>query len=373
LRTIISTRLAKVNTSLRDAQLRAGAVFPAAADEAGPPLHFGSPQGEYEAATTGAALFDFSDRNQIEISGSDRVKFLHNFCTNDIKQLAVGQGCEAFITNVKGRVLGHVWVSVGPSALSLDADAGSAERLIPHLERYVINEDVTIADRTQELGPLFVTGPESNGRLTRLRIEAGALANLEHTELDIAGLRVCVRRFDIGAGPGFVLVAPRNAVANLWDRLLTAECRPAGSEVWNALRIEAGLPVYGIDISDENLVQEVRRTKTAVSFTKGCYLGQEPVARIDAMGHVNRQLCALRLADGPVPPRGDRVLAKPTGGEPAGSVSSSAFSFGSGSPVAMALLRSTISAPGTEVYVQSGSEQAGTATTRATVFWAPGD
>jgi hypothetical protein len=246
-------------------------------------------------------------------------------------------------------------VSVGPSAIWLDCDAGSAERLVPHLERYVINEDVTITDRTPDMGALFVTGPDSAARLAQIGIAPESL-----------------RRFDLGARPGFVLAVPRDDLAERWSRLREGGFHPAGSETWEALRIEGGLPIYGVDVTDENLVQEVRRTKTAVSFTKGCYLGQEPIARLDAMGHVNRELCSLRLADSPIPPRGARVVAAPDASEPVGTVTSAAFSFGRESPVAMAILRSSASAVGTEVYVRSDTEPGRGVTTRATVFWEPG-
>src|SRR5579862_2244532 len=142
----------EATSDLRERQRNAGAVFAdgsSGADGRGP-LHFGNPQEEYAAAVSEAALFDWSDHALIEITGSDRVTFLHNFCTNDVKGLAIGQGCEAFVANVKGRILGHVWVEAGAAALRLDAGPVPIERLMAHLERYVINEDVALGDRTLE-------------------------------------------------------------------------------------------------------------------------------------------------------------------------------------------------------------------------------
>src|SRR5579862_3034371 len=124
------------NCNLHAAQQALGGVFLPGQTDRAVPLHFGSPEDEYAAATTSAAVVDFSDRGLLELTGADRVKFLHSFCTNDIKRLAAGDGCEAFITNVKGRVLGHVWIDATDTSLWLDAVAGSAERLVPHLERY---------------------------------------------------------------------------------------------------------------------------------------------------------------------------------------------------------------------------------------------
>jgi folate-binding protein YgfZ len=136
--------------------------------------------------------------------------------------------------------------------------------------------------------------------------------------------------------------------------------------MWTALRIEAGLPIYGVDLTDDNLAQEAGRTGTAISFTKGCYLGQEPIARLDAMGHVNRELRSLRLSTSDVPLQGAAVFSDAAGAAPVGTATASAFSFGTNCAVALALLRSSVSAPGTQIFVETGIS-----TVPATVFWFP--
>jgi tRNA-modifying protein YgfZ len=350
---------------MHETQQPSGAALGTGPVDVGRPAHFGSSQEEYIAATSAAALFDLSDRTQIELSGADRVRFLHSFCTNDVKRLSPGQGCEAFVTNVKGKVIGHVWIDALDSSLWLDADAGSAERLLPHLERYVINEDVAFADRSAGTAELIAVGPEAAGRLARLGIEVGDLDNLGHRAGQIAGGSVRVRRFDVGPHRGYAIFAERNRLAACWQRLVEAGLRAAASEVWTALRIEAGLPLFGVDISDDNLAQEVGRTKTAISFTKGCYLGQEPIARLDALGHVNRELRSLWLAGGSVPAAGSRIFADGAGSAVVGTVTSSAYSFATNTPLAMALLRSNSSACGQQVFVE------GNPPTAATVFWSP--
>jgi folate-binding protein YgfZ len=354
--------------ALREAQGRSGAVFPPGDADSGIPLHFGSPNAEYTAATTTAALFDFSDRTLVELTGADRVRFLHSFCTNDIKRLSSGQGCEAFVTNVKGRVVDHVWVDVAESVLWLDADPGSAQRLVPHLERYVINEDVAIADRSADWGELLLTGPKIEDHLARLGIDVAAIANLEHRGCELLGTPARIGRFDVGPHRGYTVVTRRDQLADCWNRLRELGAHPAGSAVWNALRIEAGLPVSGVDITVDNLVQEVGRTQTAVSFTKGCYLGQEPIARLDAMGHVNRELRSLRLAGDTVPLAGARVFSDATASHPVGAITSAAFSFASNSPVAMAVLRSNSGVCGAQVFVEKREN-----TVAATVFWLPNE
>ncbi len=360
------------SSDLCERQRQSGAVFATGTEGIaldGPlPLHFGSPQEEYAAARGTSALFDWSDHGLIELTGADRVRFLHSFCTNDVKQLATGRGCEALIPNVKGRILGDVFVAAGRDSLRLDAGPVPTDRLIAHLERYIINEDVAVADASSEWSELLVMGPAAAGGISPLFGDVGRLEPLEHFEVDCAVGQVRVSRRDVGPQAAYVVCARRAALGEVWERLCTSGIRPAGSAAWTALRIEAGLPTYGVDLTDDNLAQEAGRTQSAISFTKGCYLGQEPIARLDAMGHVNRELRSLRIAGEAIPPRGARALADAAASAAAGSVTSAAFSYGSGSAVALVLLRSSVSATGSQVFIETG-----TSLSPATVFWFPAE
>jgi tRNA-modifying protein YgfZ len=357
-------------SDLRTRQREAGAVFAADSSSAPGdnrlPLHFGDPGAEYAAAREGAALFDWTDHGRIELTGSDRVQFLHNFCTNDVKRLPAGSGCEAFVTNVKGRILGYLWIEAGDTALRLDAGSVATERLIGHLERYIINEDVVVTDHSSDLGDLAVIGPQAAASLALLSADVPRLAPLEH--LDVAGPSgpIRVSRRDIDRLPGYVVCGPHAVLGETWQKIQDAGARPAGAAAWSALRIEAGLPIYGVDLTDENLAQEAGRSASAISFTKGCYLGQEPIARLDAMGHVNRELRSLRVAGEAIPSPGARIFSDAAGSVAVGAVTSAAMSYGSASPVALALVRSSVSAPGSKVFVEAGPTVA-----PATVFWAP--
>jgi tRNA-modifying protein YgfZ len=357
-------------SDLRERQRQAGAVFaaegPAQVGEPSMPVHFGDPRVEYAAAERESAVFDWTDHALLELSGADRVTFLHNFCTNDIKGLSAGHGCEAFITNVKGRILGHTWIQVGHETIWLDAGPVAADQLLAHLERYIINEDVALADRSSEWGELLVMGPRAEAAILPIAGDAGRLGPLESVEVDCAPGPVRVSRRDVAAQVAYVVCARREALGELWRVLCDSGARPAGSAAWSALRIEAGLPVYGVDLSGENLAQEAGRTSSAISFTKGCYLGQEPIARIDAMGHVNRELRSLRIAGDTIPPAGARIFVGGADSAPVGTVTSAAFSFGTNSAVALALVRSSASTPGNQVFVEIGPSLS-----PATVFWSP--
>lgn len=310
-------------------------------------IHFGDSVAEYAAAGEAAVVFDLSDRTQIEITGEDRATFLHNFCTNDIKKLQPGQGCEAFITNVKGRVLGHVFVFAGPTSLWLDTVPGQEDALVNHLDRYVITEDVQIARQTADWPCLFVTGPRAAELLQGCDIPAADITVGDNRLVEEA---FGVSRVDWFTRPGFELGVHKSQVAGLWQRLVDGGISPAGAAAFHALRIEAGSPWYGSDITDENLPQEVGRTERAVSFTKGCYLGQEPIARLDAMGHVNKELSVLKIAGGSMPPAGSVI--RPAGDDrDIGKITSAARLTPDAPAVALAYLRTAQTKPGTELTI----------------------
>ena len=303
-------------------------------------------------------MFDLSDRTQIEVTGADCATFLHNFCTNDVNRLSPGEGCEAFMTNVKGRILGHLFLFAEADAVWIDSVAGAEQGLIAHLDRYLITEDVQLIPRTAELGEFFVTGPHAEHALQVLQIDVSLEEANSHAATAAAkGIGpIRVRRVDWFAQPGFLISFPGEQQETLWERLSTTESiHVAGSLAFHALRIESGFPLYGIDISEDNLVQEVSRTSRAVSFTKGCYLGQEPIARIDAMGHVNRELCGLMLDHGVSPEPGASIVAGDDRNE-VGRITSSVRLTEQSEPLALGYLRSRFTKPGSQVAVNIDGE-----------------
>lgn len=299
-------------------------------------------------------LFEIQGRTQIEIAGRDRVRFLHSFCTNDIKKLQPGQGCEAFVTNVNGKVLGHIFVFAERDSLWLESGPGSAATLLPHFDKYVITEDVRFTDRSVEFASLLLGGPRSTELLERLGLSVAALPLYGHHPhgSDTVPLR-SVRRVDWFGSPTWLLSTPVAQCDEGQRTLAQAGVRQAEVGEVHALRIATGFPIYGIDITEDNLAQEVGRTALAISFTKGCYLGQEPIARIDAMGHVNRQLCRLELSSGPLPDAGTLILDKPPpDGKPIGTITSSTWKWsGDDKPLALAYLRSAFAKVGSQVIV----------------------
>lgn len=316
-----------------------------------------NPHVEYESARSACAVFELAGRTHVELTGRDRAKFLHNFCTNDIRALPAGEGCEAFVTSIQGKVLAHIFVFAADQSLWVESVPGCAERLINHLSRYNISDEVEFHDRTAELETLLVTGPAAAEVLFRLGLTVAELEPLHHRNVEIAGVPVQIRRNDLLHVPGYVLPVRKNRLADVRDAVVASGARPAGTDVFHVLRIEAGMPWYGWDITEDNLAQEANRTAEAISFSKGCYLGQEPIARIDAMGHVNQQLRIVRLARLPAPEPGDDVVTLGAEEKKIGRVTSAAVSFADDKPVALAYLRRHYDTPGLQVAVARGDDR----------------
>ena len=298
---------------------------------------------QYKVASSSCGYSRLGRRTQLQLSGTDRVTFLHAFCTADITRLGSGQGCEAFITSVQGKTLGLVHVFCQQDSLVLDTVADQASTLVDHLDRYVIREDVVFTDQSETLESLFVAGPGSGETIASLLPAALPAEPLEHVdtlfEENSLSVRRCPDRLD-----GFWISGPDAAIQRLAGEFRQAGCMEIDDVVVEMLRIEAGLPLYGIDLDERNLPQEVNRDAEAISFTKGCYLGQETVARIDALGHVNWLLTGLLLPAGTLPAAG--TIFQQDGSDVA-RITSSSYSPRLKKPLALAHVRQHSSNPGT--------------------------
>lgn len=327
-----------------------------------PPTPSSDPDAEFAAATTMAALFDLGQRTQLELTGADRQKYLHNFCTNEIRNLRPGQSCEAFVTTIQGKIKAHIFVFADESSLWVDALPGCEDLLFAHLDKYLITEDVQFQRRSKEFVEFYATGPEVLSRLAGQGLPVGDLPTSQHVRASLASHSIDIRRVDWLGGPGCLIQVPAAEATTVWESLVAGGLQPAGSETYNALRIAAGFADYGIDLTEDNLAQEAARTNLAISFTKGCYLGQEPIARIDSMGHVNQELRILRLQSGPIPTAGAKVLM-PGEVREAGTVTSAAWDYSANAPVALAIIKRNYLPPGTKLNVVCGEQQVA-----ATVF-----
>ena len=321
----------------------AGAVF-GAVKHGEEPLHFGDLQGEYESLASGAGLVDLSARTRIELRGEDRAKFLHNLCTNEIRKLPSGSGCEAFLADARGHVLGHVFVFCRAEALLLETVPGEEAKLLAHFDRYLIREKVELVGHSADTAELLLAGAQAEALLATLTTAPLPQDRLCHVEADLAGYKVLIARVDFTRSGGFLIVCVQQNAAEIWRVLRAAGARPCGYQAFEMARIEAGFPWYGIDLTEANLPQEAGRDELAISFVKGCYIGQETVARIDALGHVNKMLVGLKFSGDRVPEPGLELTA---GGQPAGKTASSCYSPLFQAPLALAYVRRGLTEPGT--------------------------
>jgi folate-binding protein YgfZ len=290
------------------------------------------------------------DRAQIEVTGADRAAFLHNFCTNSVRDLPPGRGREAFVLDSKGHVLGHVLFFVTPHSIVLDTVAGQAHKLISHFERYVIREDVALRDRTADWSDLLIAGPQADDLLDSLALQV-PVDSLAHSEATLGGNRLFIRRVDLVGRDSFLVACDSDAIGEILAALANAGAIEAGTDAFEAARIETGTPLFGQDITEKNLPQEVNRDAQAISLNKGCYLGQETVARIDALGHVNKVLSGVRFYSNQTPPKGTELTAD---GGVVGTVTSATYSPRLQAPLTLAYLRSGHVARGTKLLSQAG-------------------
>lgn len=253
----------------------------------------------------------------LRVTGPDAASFLHNLCTNEIKKLPAGACCEAFFTDVKGKVLAsalvcHLGEGHAADGYAVVVTSPHAADLAAHLEKYHIREELEITVDAESNLSLFWGGPPAADEL----FEVAAL-----------GARLCLN----------------DACMDTMVRL-----GPGG---FDTLRIERGFPLDRVDIDSSRLPQEVNRDAAAISFTKGCYLGQETVARIDALGHVNRLLVSLKFAAADPPSVGAELTAD---GKSVGVVTSACYSKEIAAPLALAYVRREQSAAGTKLESSAG-------------------
>jgi tRNA-modifying protein YgfZ len=298
----------------------------------------GTLEHDHRVLTEGAGFLERSDRAHLTLRGPDAAEYLQGQVTNDVQALSPGEGCYAALLNPKGRILADMRViAVAPGELWLDLEAVAHETTLRELTMYKIGRKVEIADAGTERTVLSVIGPRSWEALTRAGIVEGAAPAPEHAW--VRGAQdVVVAATDVG----FDLLAAAAAVGSLMESLTAAGAQPASEEAAEVVRMEQGRPRYGVDMGDDNLPGEAGIVERAVSFTKGCYVGQEPVARMFHKGHPNRHLRGLLLS-APVE-TGTPVVA---GGKEVGRISSTGVSPSHG-PFALAILRREV-APGDEV------------------------
>jgi folate-binding protein YgfZ len=314
------------------------------------------PLTEYAAVRDGGAgLFDLSSRGRVQVSGGEVVMFLNGLITNDMKTLAVNSWMPAAFPNVQGRLLAGVRVIHRDDDFLIDTESATRETVLKLLERFTMAGDFRVADVTADTALLSLQGRKAADVLrAALGDEA---AQVERQQVMTRTMenrkKVNVIRSTHTAEDGFDLFIDAHAAGDLRDLLTGAGAQTVGPEVLESLRIEAGIARYGIDMDDTNVVSETN-LDDAVSFTKGCYIGQEIIARIKYRGHVAKKLTGVILPGDPVLESGAKILSAEE--KEIGRVTSSTFSPQLKRTIALGYVKYDFLTPGTPVKIM-GSEQ----------------
>jgi folate-binding protein YgfZ len=313
---------------------------------------------EYEAVRGGGAgLFDLSARGRVEVSGGEAVMFLNGMLTNDVAKLEEGAWMHAAFPNPQGRLLAATRILKRGGAFLFDTEPATYPAVLKHLERFTLAGDFRVRDLTAETSLPSVQGARAPEFVASvLGEDAAATARGRVTRAPSGAGEVTVIRATHTSEDGFDLFVDAPDAESLRGALTASGARPAGHEALEVLRVEAGLPRYGVDASDANVVLEVVDEDEAVSYTKGCYAGQEIIARIHWRGHVAKRLTGVVFERDAEPPA-DARLRDPASGREAGRITSSAFSPRLGRRVALALVKYDYLAPGTGLKVFDGDEE----------------
>jgi folate-binding protein YgfZ len=319
---------------------------------------------EYEAVRHGVGLVDRRAWGVLEATGRDRATFLNALLSNDVKSLAPGQGCPATLLDVHGKVQVVLVVWVLDDRILLITPPGAVATTLEALDRYLFSEKVELRDASEDWALFMLAGPQAPARVEELTggaLETRAWSSVV-ASVDGVGVRL-VRGGGETGEPEVWIAAPAAEGERVWKALTAAGTTVVGADALETLRIEAGTPRFPVDIGPAVLLPEVP-FETLVSYTKGCYPGQEVVVRIRDRGHVNRHLRGLVLDGDTVPPAGSEVVADDAA---IGAVTSATRSPGLGRPIALAMVRRQHAEPGSIVGVRVG-DRVVSATVRALPF-----
>jgi folate-binding protein YgfZ len=333
------------------------------------PTSYGDTLFEYAAVReAGSGLIDLSSRGRILVSGSEAIQFLNGLITNDMKTLAWNSWMPAAFPNVQGRLIASVRVirlqdeetdrNVGPAFL-IDTEAATHERVLKTIERFTLAGDFRVTDITNETAHITVQGKKAAEVVgTVFGESATGLARTEAKQIawprsEVTGNSTVVRATHTGED-GFDLIVNAVQAESLWDTLHAAGARPVGYDALEMLRIEAGIPRYAIDMDETNVVTEAA-LDDAVSYTKGCYVGQEIIARIKYRGHVAKKLSGLKFAQAVKVEAGATI--KSMDDKEIGRLTSATYSPHLGRTIGLGYVKYDYLTPDTNVRIIAGGEE----------------
>jgi folate-binding protein YgfZ len=313
---------------------------------------------EYAFVRRQVGLLDRGDFGVLELTGRDRATFLHALVSNEIKALGPGQGCAATLLDVHGKVQVVLVVWVADDRIFVVTPPAMAAKTAEALDHYLFSEKVAIEDVSREHALFLLAGPAARETIERLTGSRPPESPWAHVVAKLGETPVWLVSGARETGEAEVWVmAPLGEASKVRAALVGAGARPIGREAYESLRIETGTPLFGHDVDESVLLPEIP-FENLLSYSKGCYPGQEVVVRIRDRGHVNRMLRGLVLDGDQVPGDGAEVVVDDAA---VGKITSATWSFGLSRPIALAFVRRQHAEPGTRVSIRfSGTTAAAT-------------
>lgn len=331
------------------------------------PANYGDTQREYKFARESVALIDTNYHAILSFTGKDRVRYLNAMLTGNIRDLAPGHGNISLLLNPQGRILAEVETLALDDRLLVISHAMIRAKLIETFDKFIIMDDVTMEDWTEKFGMLVLEGPKAAEIMRELcGVDLSALEELSHAETNICGIDCRMIRTSSGRNPAAEFLAPRENLAALWTVLLdaakTSGGGPVGYDALNILRLEEGIAWYGVDFDENQIPHQAALESTHISYTKGCYTGQEIVERVRSRGQIQRRRVMLRFSGDAVPRAGEPLLAlsaenSAERGAEIGFVTSAARSPKFGAVIGMGYVRREQIDPGSKVKWSGGDAE----------------
>jgi folate-binding protein YgfZ len=312
------------------------------------PAHFGNVTDEFVALRSTAGVYILGDRSRIQLTGSDRVRWLNGMITNNVRDLAIGHGVYAFLLNPQGHILGDLTTYNRGESLLVETEQAQVEKILATFNHYIIMDDVEVANVSEKLTTIGLAGPNVEAVLKAAGFDVSQLTPLQIADLSWQQIPVSIIRGESQSYPSYeIWIAPEDA-APLREALQGAGASPVGRDALELYRIAVGVPHYGQDIRERDLPQETEQQR-ALNFNKGCYVGQEIVERIRSRGSVHRKFTGFRLA-GAAPAPGTKIQVQ---AKDVGEVTSSAvIPVPDGNQaVALGYIRREVGIPGKEVEI----------------------
>lgn len=334
------------------------------------PADYGDVHAEYKAIQHSAALIDLSPAGKLTVSGKNAVQFINGLVSNDVKTLAAGAGVLAAFPNLQGKVAALARIYNTGAGLLVELDANNRAKIFKNLNRFVPAGEFFLTDATEQLALFTLQGPRSAAVLTALTgqpVEFTTAHTLTQTTL--ADTPVQIAAHSRTSQPGFDLFVPVAAAASVWQTLLAKGARAAGQTALDIARLEAGIAREPVDVNENYIINETGLTE-AVSYTKGCYLGQEVIARIHWRGQPAKQLRGLWIDAAQPPAAGTELWALNDKGESkkVGEITSSVRSLALDRVIAFGYVHRYYLNAGTEFTLKSGETECGRAQLAETPF-----